>query len=397
MRPGFQRALADRLCSLLHAISPKEIRGWAEALRSEIANIPHDGEALRFVSGSLCGLLPRILLTNLQTTIIALAGGEHIDGGSTAMGFSLHRFSQLRLVGVISLIAAIGLGLAYMAAAGAPAAYLTLNLAALVLGLVMLGAILRLSPIARQWPGLGSFAMAIVLLATSLFGSAVEGAARWFVLGPLFIQTSLLFLPVMIVAFARTRNRLATSGICVAALALALQPDRAMAGALVAGLTVLAMYRLDRAVSVALASAALAFLVTLTRPDALSAVPFVEQILFSAFDIHWLAGAAVWLGAALLLVPAIAGWQGNADARKTAAVFGSVWLAIILAAVVGNYPTPVVGYGGSAIIGYLLCLCALPTSVERQSQTDTSLADRKVRDHRPGASRMRALSIVACL
>ena len=44
----------------------------------------------------------------------------------------------------------------------------------------------------------------------------------------------------------------------------------------------------------------------------------------------------------------------------TYAAFGAVWLAVILAAALGNYPTPLVGYSGSAILGYLLSLLGLP-------------------------------------
>ena len=33
---------------------------------------------------------------------------------------------------------------------------------------------------------------------------------------------------------------------------------------------------------------------------------------------------------------------------------------LLAAAALGNYPTPLVGYGGSAVIGYLLGLSALP-------------------------------------
>jgi hypothetical protein len=35
-------------------------------------------------------------------------------------------------------------------------------------------------------------------------------------------------------------------------------------------------------------------------------------------------------------------------------------LVVLAAAALGNYPTPLVGYGGSAILGYLLCLIGLP-------------------------------------
>ena len=65
-------------------------------------------------------------------------------------------------------------------------------------------------------------------------------------------------------------------------------------------------------------------------------------------------------GAVLMLVPAIAGYFRDPDNRPLYAVFGAVWLAVILAAALGNYPTPLVGYGGSAILGYLLSLLGLP-------------------------------------
>ena len=39
-------------------------------------------------------------------------------------------------------------------------------------------------------------------------------------------------------------------------------------------------------------------------------------------------------------------------------VFAATWTGTIAAAVLGDYPTPVVGYGGSAILGYALSLSA---------------------------------------
>lgn len=35
----------------------------------------------------------------------------------------------------------------------------------------------------------------------------------------------------------------------------------------------------------------------------------------------------------------------------------------MMAAALGNYPTPIVGYGGSAVIGYVFSLLALPKLV----------------------------------
>jgi hypothetical protein len=164
-------------------------------------------------------------------------------------------------------------------------------------------------------------------------------------------------------SFARDRGLLATVGLVLAAIALALQPDRAMAGVLAAALAVLAMYRQDRWVISSLAAAAIGFAVTMIRPDSLPAVPYVDQILYTSFGVHAFAGIAVLGGALLLIVPAIAGLWLDPENRGVHAVFGTVWLGMVVAAALGNYPTPLVGYGGSAILGYALSLSVMPDRV----------------------------------
>jgi hypothetical protein len=164
----------------------------------------------------------------------------------------------------------------------------------------------------------------------------------------------------MIVAFSKGRSVVTTAGIVAGAAAMALQPDRAMAGMLVLGLGTIALIYRDRHSIVALIASIVSFAVTLGRPDPMPAVPHVEQVLYSSFDVHAGAGLAVLGGLTLLLVPAIVGWRRDADNGVTYAAFGAVWFAAILAATLGNYPTPIVGYGGSAIIGYALSLLALP-------------------------------------
>jgi acetyl esterase/lipase len=99
----------------------------------------------------------------------------------------------------------------------------------------------------------------------------------------------------------------------------------------------------------------------------LPAVPYVDQVYYTAFEVSFLAGAAVLLGSAILLIPAVLGWRTAGGERSAAIVFGVVWLGVMLAAALGNYPTPVVGYGSSAIIGYLLSLAALPRSLSRHA------------------------------
>ncbi len=57
------------------------------------------------------------------------------------------------------------------------------------------------------------------------------------------------------------------------------------------------------------------------------------------------------------------------------AVFGATWLAVIAFAIVGNYPTPLVGYGSSAIVGY--CLSAAVLADPDQSASLACGSDRE--------------------
>jgi hypothetical protein len=96
-------------------------------------------------------------------------------------------------------------------------------------------------------------------------------------------------------------------------------------------------------------------------PDALPAVPFVDRILFTAFDVHTLAGVAVVAGCLILLTPAVGALRRGPE-RPVLLAFGASWAALIAAAALGNYPTPLVGYGGSAVLGYLLSVALLTGS-----------------------------------
>lgn len=359
MSLGLRRRLAHLASRTLQAALPSSLQSWGWAVRRETQEIADDTQALQFALGSLLGLMPRALAPRLLSP---------------------------RALGIGCTVGAVALGLAYMAVAGAPSRYLAINFAALLVGLAMLALLGRVAQAGRQWPAGAIAAMAGALLATALLGNTADGAARWMALGGLTIQPSLVLLPLMIVAFTRCRNTLATLGILVAAAAVALQPDRAMAGMLAAGLAALAIMRPDRHVIVALVASIAGFVATLVRADTLPVAPYVDQILYSSFDVHVAAGAAVLGGSALLLVPTVVGWKRDPTNRPVFGVFGTVWLAGIVAAALGNYPTPLVGYGGSAIIGYALSLLALPKQAQSHHEVtsrthvdaDTTAHDRNL-------------------
>jgi cell division protein FtsW (lipid II flippase) len=263
-----------------------------------------------------------------------------------------------QFLGVLAATGATLLGVLVMALAGAPKAYLIINIAALGIGISLLSLLQRNRPNAA-YAGWLVLAAAAGLLATALLGTTIDGATRWVRIGVVSLQPSLLLLPLMVMTFARVRDAKTTMAMLVAAIALAIQPDRAMAGALVAGLAALAVTARDRHMLLALVAALCSLAVTLMRPDTLPPTPFVEQVYASAFAFSHAAGLALLAGSALMLLPMLA------LHRNVATVFAAVWLTILAAAAIGNYPTPLLGYGGSGVLGYLLCLAALPRSARR--------------------------------
>jgi hypothetical protein len=333
----------------------------------EVVEISHDRAALGFAVGCLRAAVA------LAISAWLTAHSKHFLQLVSSLSGSAHTMNNLldrpRLLGLLCGSGAVGLGLAYMAAGGAPTSYLLVNLAALILGATAWLALGRAANSPLVGDGRAVFVLALPLLATAVFGAAAAGVSRWVNVGSLNIQVSLIVLPVMIVLYTRNADAIGTVGVVIAALALATQPDRAMAGMLAAGLAGLVLARPNRLATVALAITVVAFAVTLIRPDASPAMPFVDRILYSAFDVHALAGLAVIAGSILLVVPAVFGVTRSMDQRAVMLAFGASWLGVVIAAALGNYPTPLVGYSGSAVLGYLLSVALLPSRIRQTADT----------------------------
>lgn len=341
--------VVDLVYDLIRRLLPPTLQTWGEAAIREAQSTARPGEALPFALGCLLWAARESIRFRLSK--FKQQGEEPV----TLTG----RIGP-RSVAVACGVGATGLGLIYLSAGGAPVHYLMINSAALAFGLVTLG-VLALADRRGHLPaGPLTLVLGVVLLAVSLWGVSAGGVTRWLALGPLVIQPGFMIVPLMAVLFARSRDLFSLAGVAVAACALALQPDRGMAAALAAGLTVLAFTRPDRRTIGAAVVAVLGFGAALVQADPSPAMPFVDQILYSAFAVHPLTGGAVVLGAVLLVLPALATRRLNRIDQSACVVFGAVWTAIIAAAALGNYPTPLVGYGGSAIVGYMLSLVVFP-------------------------------------
>lgn len=337
---GLVRCLAMRVLSAASLLLPPSLSSWSSAMRRESTEITGEWPALTFAVGCLRAALALAITARLRTLFVRGRTVSNPILTQTRSDFTMDQiWARPRLLGLSCAIGAVALGMAYMIAAGAPLGYPLVNLGALLLGAIAWSALGR---VGERVPGAGPavLVLALLLMATALFGVTVEGASRWVSVGPFSLQISLIVLPAMVVLFARDPDPIGTVGMVTAALALALQPDRAMAGALSMGLVALAFATGSRPAIMAAVAALVAFGWTMFTPDRLLAVAYVDRILYTAFEVHRLAGFAVVIGAAALVLPTVSGFRKQAGDRSILLAFGACWSGVVTAAALGNYPTP---------------------------------------------------------
>lgn len=350
MKGSLLFAVAGAMLSMAAWLLPRTRRHWADAMRAEMAEAVSGRAAASFAFGCLCAVLRSSILEPLADA------GRKLRPMPLLAGLAI----RPRFFAMICAVVAVSLGLVYLTAAGAPLRLMVVNAVALVIGFAALALVLAAARSRAIQAGLVSLLLGAALMGVSLFGLMVEGASRWVSIAGFVVQPSLIIVPLLLIYCARARDAAAMIGVIVAAIAVALQPDRSMAAVIVMGLGALALHRLDAQVATALAVAVAGLGWTLGQGDTLPAMPYVDQVVYTAFSVHLIAGLAVSAGLVWMLLPAIVGHLADPAHQEAYAVFGAVWLAVIAAAMLGNYPTPLVGYGASAIIGYAVSLSGLP-------------------------------------
>lgn len=343
---------------LIYITAPDHRKDWARAMQAEIVAINASGAAFAYAIGCLIAC---------YRFHLELQFSPHTIWSATMK-------DSFTISAIFAGIVACLIGLTYLRFAGAPDTMLAVNSAALILGILLAAAIRFTVKITDRFlTGLAVLG-ALILLGTSLFGFAIEDARRWILIGPFFIQTSLILLPVIMISFAKTQNTAASLAVIISAIAMAIQPDRALAGMLCAAVFGVCWLKPSLKTKFLSVIGAAAFAITLIQPDNLPAVPYVDHILWSAFDTNPLIGASLWFGSFLLISPLI--FVPKSQRTQSHFAFTLCWFALVIAAAMGAYPTPILGYGASAIIGYFLSL-ALVTPRE-QVRTANSHAPKKL-------------------
>ncbi len=187
----------------------------------------------------------------------------------------------------------------------------------------------------------------------------LEGVHRWIKIGPVSINGAFIFLPVALI----TMDILWSEGKWLVVLVLVvsiagilfLQPDASMVTALTMAVVPMVFLRIQSR-KVQMSGFVLLLLLTIfawMKPDPLEPVDYVEGILRMAWERgwgYWLAGIVSLL---ILFCPfGIA--AVNKERRPFCVGCAMFYLGTLLSSVIGAYPIPVMGYGVSPIIGYLI-------------------------------------------
>lgn len=254
-----------------------------------------------------------------------------------------------RLPALLALALPCLAGLACLALAGAPGAYLAINAGALAAALAWICAG-RLPP--DEWPRRVLAAVLLAVLALPLVtGPVVNGVARWIRLGPAAINAGLLAIPLLAVLAAL--DRAYAPPLLLAALLLTLlQPDAAGAFALTFGAVGLHHVTRDWRFGLIAIVAFIAALAASLRGE-LPARPLADRVLVEfalASPIIALAAFAALVAGFCLMLFAVP------MSRSSRYALAGTLFGFSMMGLMSNYPSPLIGHGAAAILGYGLAL-----------------------------------------
>lgn len=259
-----------------------------------------------------------------------------------------------RLTGMLALAVPVLAGIAWMAFAGAPSSYPLVNGIALLAASawVLFGRAPRSLHVQRALVAFLAVVLFVPLASGPELQSVTHGAvARWLPLGPLHLHAGMLVVPALAV-FATREAELAPPILLAALLGAYLQPDAATGFAIT--LAAVGLHHVTRDWKIGVVAIVAFFAsILMALSGELTPQPFVEYVLpmlARSQPAIALALVGALVASYFLILKAL---PAPAAARFTLA--GSLF-GFAMTAVISSYPTPLIGYGASAILGYGLAL-----------------------------------------
>lgn len=213
-------------------------------------------------------------------------------------------------------------------------------------------------------PATISIIVVVTALIAATFGDAgLEGVHRWIAVGPLRLYIASMVLPIAILMvqqfLKRHKHILAVLASMILMVLLTLQPDAAQITGFAIAITFLLCECRAMPITLRLAMivcAACCVVYSWVNLDGLPPVSYVEGILEMTREI-----GVVWFAAAIFALLPIP-FSFLLYREKNAVVSIGLclyYIAILVATLFGNFPVPLMGFGVSPILGYLVCSTAV--------------------------------------
>jgi hypothetical protein len=265
-------------------------------------------------------------------------------------------------------------GCAFMFAAGAPKHYMGMNFVSLLVGILGFCYLpvqrLQTDDLLR---GRVIVAMSLMLLVVSGLGSN-DRAMPWIELGPVHLNVVWVIVPpILIASNVQTHSKAvpwSLAGLAITCVALVLLGEVAWLFLVAAVLVIRAKAQRSYSLGI-LAFIAVALALYFRRAwSSPEPAVFVDQVLQSALSYNLLVGLLLALTQAASIVPGFI--------KKHSREHAQLWGGVVLFSVFGWVPSPLIGFGGSLIVGYLLSLALAPRDA-RQAPNDLQSFDNGAR------------------
>jgi hypothetical protein len=198
----------------------------------------------------------------------------------------------------------------------------------------------------------------VVLLALTFNRSGMMGVHRWISIGPVKLNVSMVFMPATIILLWELLKVkawwFAMSMTVIISLLLFIQPDASQLTGFAIPMMIMLCSKTNKKVPRSIIVGALSILVIISwiYLDGLPPVAYVEGIvsLVASMGQIWLVLGIISL--ALLPMPFIL--FPPRKLKLPSVCIGLYFIIIILSTLFGNFPVPLMGYGISPIIGYII-------------------------------------------
>jgi hypothetical protein len=206
--------------------------------------------------------------------------------------------------------------------------------------------------------------VSLFIIFLSFFSHGLESVHRWIAIGPIFLNVSMVFVPVILYAMSTTVGLIPLILSIPLSIIFIFQPDAGQATAFALGSVIIFIFNHQLNAKVRIIGSSFAFFSTLLAwksPDPLLPVKHVEQILSLALNNGILIFAITLISIFLLHLPFILAILKNS--KLTISFLPLSYFVYLLTTFIvtqfGNFPVPIVGAGAASILGWFLMISFL--------------------------------------